>query len=62
MDRQNTTITETKKLVLKLKKKEKKVTFTQDTVDNEHSDKKKSKVCCISKVHKKGDVNKYERM
>lgn len=62
MDRQNTTVTETKKLKLKLKKKEKKVTFTKDTVDNEHSDKKKSKVCCISKVRKEGDVNKYERM
>jgi hypothetical protein len=35
-----------KDLKLKL---EKKVTWTEDTIDNEHMNKKKSKICCIFK-------------
>lgn len=48
-------------LVLRLTRR-RHVTFTADTVDNEHHNLKKSKVCCI-KHQKKGkcDVNKYER-
>lgn len=29
------------------RKKEKRVSFTSDTVDNEHLNRKKSKACCI---------------
>lgn len=58
-----TTYTETStKLILKLKKP-RHVTFTEDTIDNEHLNKKKSKMCCI--FHSSGnecmDRNKYER-
>lgn len=57
-------VTVTQTLVkLKLRRR-KKVTWSEDTVDNEHMNKKSSKVCCIhnSKAgtgckHK----NKYER-
>jgi hypothetical protein len=38
------------------------VTFTPDTVDNEHSKKKKSKICCIKRTNcTNRDLNKYER-
>lgn len=53
----------TKTLVLKLiKSKVRKVTFSKETIDNEHLNKKKSKICCIfhSKNENK-DRNKYER-
>lgn len=39
------------KVVLKLKtgakERDRKITWTEDTIDNEHLDKKKSKCCCI---------------
>ena len=56
------TITQT---IQKIKlKRRKKVTWTEDTVDNEHLNKKSSKICCI--FHSKNDPkcrhkNKYER-
>lgn len=51
-----------RRLKLKLIKKVKKVTWTEDTVDNEHMGKKKSKICCIfCSKNKNTDVNKYER-
>jgi protein phosphatase 1 regulatory subunit 11 len=56
------TKTKVKKLVLKLVNRKKKVSFTSDTVDNEHLQKKKSKICCI--FHSKNeckDKNKFER-
>lgn len=56
------TKTKVKRLVLKLVKRQKKVTFSSDTVDNEHLNKKKSKICCI--FHSKNeclDKNKFER-
>ncbi|ETA55725.1 hypothetical protein VCUG_02843 [Vavraia culicis subsp. floridensis] len=37
------------------------VTFTPDTVDNEHMGKKKSKCCCIYKTGNDKTKNKYER-
>lgn len=45
-------------LTLKLKRR---VTWTEDTVDNEHAGKKKSKCCCIYKTGKDKKKNKYER-
>jgi protein phosphatase 1 regulatory subunit 11 len=38
-------------LVLKLRQKQKKISWTEDTVDNEHLGRKSSKRCCI--FHKK---------
>lgn len=58
------TITQTiRKVVLKRRKK---VTWSEDTVDNEHMNRKSSKVCCIfhSSDHTDSDCvrkNKYER-
>lgn len=40
---------------------ERRVSFTPDTIDNEHLNKKKSKVCCIFKMGKNKKKNKYER-
>lgn len=38
------------------------VTFTPDTINNEHHNCKKSKVCCIKKENKAlKDRNKYDR-
>lgn len=37
------------------------VSFTPDTIDNEHHGKKKSKCCCIFKMGKDKSKNKYER-
>jgi protein phosphatase 1 regulatory subunit 11 len=42
----NTKNVEYKELKLKLPKK---VNWTEDTIDNEHMNKKKSKICCIFK-------------
>lgn len=56
------TVTQTVQKV-KLKRR-KKVTWTADTVDNEHMNKKSSKICCIHHSKKQGhqcDKNKYER-
>lgn len=56
------TITQT---IQKIKlKRRKKVTWTQDTIDNEHMNKKSSKICCI--FHSKNEPecrkkNKFER-
>ncbi len=56
------TITQTvQKVILKRKKR---VTWTEDTVDNEHMNKKSSKVCCIFHTDNKPGCkhkNKYER-
>ena len=47
-------------------KKEKRVSWTEDTIDNEHMNKKSSKVCCI--FYKEGgnncrhNKNKYDRI
>ncbi len=57
------TITQTVQRV-KLKRKNR-VTWTEDTVDNEHLNKKSSKVCCIYHQKKHSECehkNKYERM
>lgn len=37
------------------------VSFTSDTINNEHLNKKKSNVCCIFKTGKNMAKNKYER-
>jgi protein phosphatase 1 regulatory subunit 11 len=51
----------TRKLILKLVKK-KKVSFSEGTVDNEHMNKKKSKICCIYHSNNEyREKNKYER-
>lgn len=45
-------------------RRRKRVTWTEDTVDNEHMNKKSSKVCCIHHSmagHGSRDKNKYER-
>jgi len=44
-------------------RRKKKVAWTDDTVDNEHMNKKKSKICCIhhSKACNDRTKNKYER-
>lgn len=56
------TVTQT---VQKLKlRRRKKVTWSADTVDNEHMNKKSSKICCIHHSKHGGeckDKNKYER-
>lgn len=56
------TVTQT---VQKVKLKRKKVvTWTEDTIDNEHMNKKCSKVCCIFRSKDRSeckDKNKYER-
>lgn len=45
-------------------RRQRKVTWTPETVDNEHMNKKSSKICCI--FHKEGHTgcknkNKYDR-
>ncbi|KAI5148427.1 hypothetical protein ENBRE01_0308 [Enteropsectra breve] len=47
-------------------KKEKKVSWTAETIDNEHMNKKSSKICCIHHSKYEKDCldrtkNKYER-
>ncbi|KRH92550.1 putative phosphatase inhibitor protein [Pseudoloma neurophilia] len=37
------------------------VTFTPDTVNNEHHGLRSSKLCCIFKIGKDKSKNKYER-
>lgn len=56
------TVTQTVQKV-KLKRR-KQVTWTSETIDNEHMNKKKSKICCIFHSDSKNccsDKNKYER-
>ena len=56
------TITQTVQKV-KLKRR-KKVTWTEDTIDNEHMGRKSSKVCCIHHSKQQPhclNKNKYER-
>lgn len=48
-------------VVLRLRRRPQ-VRFTDETIDNEHLNRKKSKVCCIKHPdNSKKCVNKYER-
>lgn len=60
---QTITKTRTKEKTLRLRLvQRKKVSFTEDTVDNEHLGRHKSKVCCIRHISSElGGRNKYER-
>lgn len=56
------TVTITKHVKLRLVNRPRRVTWTEETIDNEHMGRRKSKICCIyCSKDKDRKKNKYER-